>query len=230
MSDIHIAWKRITKGLPKSRKFGQDRAPTSEEIRKVINYPDRRIKPIVLLMSASGIKVGAWDFLKKWGDIETITRGGSEIVAAKIRVYAGEPDEYKTFITPEAYHAIKEWLDFRAEYGEKIGPHSWIMRNLFKSVTMKPGANRGMAAAPRMINAAGVRNMIRRAWTAQGLRNPEGSEDGFKSSHGFRKRFKTQCELAGVKPLNVEWLLDMTQGKLGLLTTGPQNRSSWRTT
>jgi hypothetical protein len=29
-------------GLPRVRKFGDDRAPTIEEIRKVIEYPDRR--------------------------------------------------------------------------------------------------------------------------------------------------------------------------------------------
>jgi hypothetical protein len=37
--------KKIRKGLPRVRKFGEDRAPTIEEIRKIIEYPDRgRIK------------------------------------------------------------------------------------------------------------------------------------------------------------------------------------------
>lgn len=34
MSDIAITWKKITRGLPKIRRFADDRAPTIEEIRK----------------------------------------------------------------------------------------------------------------------------------------------------------------------------------------------------
>lgn len=206
INDIHITWKKLTKGLPKSRKFSLDRSPTTEEIRKLVRYPDRRIKPIILVMSSSGIRVGAWDWLR-WGDIETITKGDTEIIAAKMRVYAGEAEEYNTFISAEAYDAVKQWMDFRAEYGEKIGPSSPLMRDLFKTVTMKPGSTRGMAAAPKRMKSESIRNMIRRAWNAEGLIRPERADDDFKSSHGFRKFYKTRCELAGMKPLNVETLM-----------------------
>ena len=43
-------WKRISKGLPKVKNSSNDRAPTIEEIRKLVEYPDRRIKPIVYAM------------------------------------------------------------------------------------------------------------------------------------------------------------------------------------
>lgn len=36
MSDIPISWKKITRGLPKGRKYADDRIPTIEEIRKVV--------------------------------------------------------------------------------------------------------------------------------------------------------------------------------------------------
>src|SRR5689334_19744744 len=45
MNDILISWKKITRGLPKGRKWADDRSPTVEEIRKIVEYPDRRIKP-----------------------------------------------------------------------------------------------------------------------------------------------------------------------------------------
>ena len=54
MSDVPIAWKKITRGLPKVRSFADDRAPTIEEIRKMIEYPDRRIKAIVYTMVSFG--------------------------------------------------------------------------------------------------------------------------------------------------------------------------------
>ena len=43
-----------------------------------------------------------------------------KIVAAETIVYAGEPESYFQFITPEAYSALKGWMDFRASYGETI--------------------------------------------------------------------------------------------------------------
>ena len=63
MSDIPISWKRITRGLPKVRRYADDRAPTLEEIQKMIEYPDRRMKAIVCTMASSGIRLGAWDYL-----------------------------------------------------------------------------------------------------------------------------------------------------------------------
>ncbi len=59
MADIPIPWKKLSKGIPKVRKFADDRAPTLEEIQKIIEYPDRRIKAIVCIMALSGIRVGA---------------------------------------------------------------------------------------------------------------------------------------------------------------------------
>jgi hypothetical protein len=47
MNDIFIPWKKITRGLPKGRKYAYDRAPTIEDIKRIIEYPDRRIKAIV---------------------------------------------------------------------------------------------------------------------------------------------------------------------------------------
>jgi hypothetical protein len=76
MNDIAIPWKKITRGLPRGRKYSvDDRTPTLEEIRKLVAYPDRRIKSIVYNMTSSGIRLGAWEFLR-WGDIEPKKRGG----------------------------------------------------------------------------------------------------------------------------------------------------------
>jgi len=119
----------VTRGLPKGRQAANDRAPTMEEIRKLAEYPDRRIKPIVCIMVSSGIRLGAWDLLQ-WKHIEPILGEDEEIRAAKLRVYVGDMEEYYSFITPEAYKVLKEWMDFRASYGEKITENSWLMRDL----------------------------------------------------------------------------------------------------
>ncbi len=87
MADLNIVWQKIMRGLPRARRYADDRAPTLQEIRKITEYPDRRIKPIVYVMASSGIRVGAWDYLQ-WGHITPIERG-SKLIAAKVIVYAG---------------------------------------------------------------------------------------------------------------------------------------------
>jgi hypothetical protein len=113
-----INWKMITRGLPKGRQAANDRAPTIEEIKKLLEYPDRRIKPIVYTMASSGIKLGAWNYLK-WKHVKPMTDEKGNIVAAELTVYTGDSEEYYAFITPEAYNALTDWMDFRASYGEK---------------------------------------------------------------------------------------------------------------
>jgi hypothetical protein len=49
MNDIHLSWKKISRGVPRGRQAANDRAPTREEIQKLLVYPDRRIKPVVKL-------------------------------------------------------------------------------------------------------------------------------------------------------------------------------------
>jgi hypothetical protein len=64
MNDLTPNWKRISKGLPKAKNASNDRAPTIEEIRNLIEYPDRRIKPIVYAMASGGFRLGGWDYLQ----------------------------------------------------------------------------------------------------------------------------------------------------------------------
>ena len=78
-------------------------------------------------MASSGIRLGAWDYLR-WKDIQTIERHG-KIVAAKINVYAGDDEEYFSFITPEAYYELEKWMKYRQESGEEIQKNSSVMSN-----------------------------------------------------------------------------------------------------
>jgi len=194
MNDILLPWKRITRGLPKARRYANDRAPTIEEIRKIIEYPDRRIKSIVFTMASSGIRLGAWDYLR-WKHIIPIKIEG-KIVAAKIIVYQGEPEEYFSFITSEAYFELEKWLLYREESGEKITEESWILRNIWdrnKGSKRKPG----IITQPRKLQSQGVKRIMETALWTQGLRHKLENEmrrHEFQADHGLRKLFKTRCE------------------------------------
>ena len=97
MADLSIAWKKISRGLPRAKNYSDDSIPTIEEIRKLLEYTDRRLKTIIYTMTSSNIRLGSWDYLK-WGHIRPIETDG-KVVAAKIIVYAEDKDEYFSFIS-----------------------------------------------------------------------------------------------------------------------------------
>jgi len=205
MNDLSLSWKRIRRGLPQGRKAANDRAPTLEEIQKLVEYPDRRIKPIIYTMTSSGIRIGAWDYLR-WKHVIPITNGLGEVIAAKLTIYPGDREEYYAFITPEAYNALKEWMDFRAGYGEKITGESWVMRDIWQTTNIDYGAKLGLATCPKRLKSSGIKRLIERALWEQGLRQPltRGvKRHEWKAAHGFRKFYKSRTEQV-MRPINVE--------------------------
>jgi len=79
-----VNWKRIIKGLPSPKNTANDRAPTLDEIRKLIEYPDRRIKPIIFCMVSGGFRIGSWDYLQ-WKHVTPLKdEKTEEIIACKL--------------------------------------------------------------------------------------------------------------------------------------------------
>ena len=205
MNDLTLNWKKISRGIPRGRDAANDRIPTIEEIRKLIEYPDRRIKPIIYTMISSGIRIGAWDTLQ-WKHITPFKNNNGEVIAAKLIVYPHDQEEYFCFITPEAYISLKEWMDFRAEYGEKITGESWVMRDIWQTTNVTYGAKWGLATLPRKLHSSAIKRLIERALWEQGIRKPlpKGTNrHEWKAAHGFRKYYKTKAEQL-MRPANVE--------------------------
>ena len=82
MNNIIINWKLVTNGMPRGNHAANDRAPTVDEIIQILQYPDVRIKSIVLTMISSGIRIGAWDYLQ-WKHIVPIPNPDNSIAAER---------------------------------------------------------------------------------------------------------------------------------------------------
>ena len=154
-------------------------------------------------MISSGIRLAAWDDLK-YKHIQPIERNGN-IVAAKIIVYPGSEEEYYSFISPEWSSSLMDWRLFRTSNGENVSDESWILRNLW-DVTTPSGGPRGLVSVPKKLKHTGVKSLIERALRSQGIRTQ--LEEGkkrypFQTDHGFRKFFKTRCEMAGMKSIDL---------------------------
>jgi hypothetical protein len=210
MGDITIPWKKLTRGLPKAKSYSDDRIPSIEELRRLLEYPDRRIKAIVCTMASSGIRLGAWDYLR-WGDIRPIEREG-KIVAAKIIVYAGESEQYFSYISYEAWQELTKWIQYRETSGENVTEGSWLMRDLWDT---RVAQGRGLISLPKRLASLGIKRLIERGIWAQGLRKklePGKKRHPYQANHSLRKWFKTRCEIGGMKPINVETLLSHSVG------------------
>lgn len=74
---------------------------------------------------------------------------------------------------------------------------------------------RGVVTKPKKLSSIGLKKLINRALWARGLRKK--LENGkkrhpFQAVHCYRKWFKTRCEIAGIKPINIEKLLSHSIG------------------
>jgi len=208
MNNVIINWKLVSRDMPHGNHAANDRSPTLEEIIQILNYPDVRIKAIILTMISLGIRIAAWDFLK-WKHIIPIENMDGILIAAKVIVYSGDPEQYYSFITAESYTTLKNWMQCRASCGEKISGESWVMRDLWKTTNMPFGSRYGSATQPLKLKNEAIRTILCRALLHQNIRGQ--LKDGqrrheFKAVHGFRKFFKTQCEKV-MRPANIELLM-----------------------
>jgi hypothetical protein len=151
--------------------------------------------------------------LPEMGDIRPIEKEGLGIVVAKMIVYAGEDEEYYTFLSKEAFFALKDWMQYRQDSRELIDENSWVMRDLWDTGALKEG--KGFATRPKKLASSGIKRLIERAIWFQGLRKK--LENGkkrhpYSAIHSFRKWFKTRCEITGMKPINIEKLLSHSIG------------------
>ena len=65
MNETTVPWKKIMRGLPRSRNYANDRAPTIDEIKKITGSPDKTNQAYRLSDGFIRIRLGAWDYLKR---------------------------------------------------------------------------------------------------------------------------------------------------------------------
>jgi hypothetical protein len=105
-------------------------------------------------------------------------------------------------------------MQFRESHGEKISGESWLMRDIWQITDLPThGGPIRLASHPQKLTVGAIKNIVYRALRSQQIikkldkENGEGNRHDFKMIHGFRKAFKTICENAGMRSINIELLL-----------------------
>ena len=205
-----VDWDYVNQFIPKVRKSGLDRAPTLEEIRKVVSIADLRTKCLVLFLSSSGARIGSLEYLR-WRDIQEAELEGRKL--AKVTIYRGEPEEYDTFVSPECYEYLTKYREVREKVGEVIAPSSPVFVREVNKRRFDQSKVRPVGVRTLKNQMGELLNQLKMREKLTDTKNYRSYE--WKQCHSFRKFFKTRMEMSGVKPIITEMLMGHTIGVSG---------------
>jgi len=210
MNDVVLNKKKIKMFKGEFARKVVDKAYTHEQISKILQVCDLRMKAVILLMASSGMRVGAIPPLK----LRHLQKIDDKKIY-KITVYEGSNESYFTFTTPECASIVDSYLEFRQNTGEKIGPDSYLIRDQFDITDLEQIRNKSRGVSLNTLNT-----MIGTLLVKAGLRIVDHTSRGVRKdvarNHGFRKFFTTQLVDSDVNPEIREMLLGH---KIGLTSS-----------
>ena len=187
-----INFKRLRRMYPAREKFTGKQAYSTDQVRFLIeNTVSRALKLVIHLMACSGVRIGALCDLKL-KHLEDMPNGCKSVL-----VYPDTINEYTTFITPECFEVLENYLTWRKQKGQTITKDSYIF--------VRPD---GKQYKP---NDQAV-SLCRLSTSKLDREKSSKIRYNIQSSHGLRKRFNTILKLRNdVNPNIAERLLGHSQ-------------------
>lgn len=205
-----INWTIIKGYIKAPEKAVRDRAYTTEEIQRMLEYADYRTRVVILLMSSSGMRLGAIPEIR----LKHLDQVKDESIYA-IVVYEKTVGEYITYCTPECKAAIDGYLDYRQRAGEILKPGAPLIREQFD------GSDKFKVLNPQPLERETVSSLIKIVAYKAGLRQKNANNRFERKetmlNHGLRKFFFRACGRAKIDPVVREYLMGH---KIGDIKTG----------
>ena len=191
-NDVSVNWKRVTNSFPELDNVNKTQGWTREDIRLMLDHTkNARNRALILTLASSGVRRGG--VLLRWGDLTPIYdmdgkmvkeedlkgRVSGEPECAAVNVYRRTPEEYVTFITPEAYRTI---MEYAAEWEADVGKKPKDDDPIFKSNSKVLNG----------LTASGINNIIRETALSAGvwMNHPDNPRRGeIPTLNGFRRFF-----------------------------------------
>jgi integrase len=183
----------------------KDRAPTPEELARLLDIADLRAKVIVSMLALGAFRIGTLCKLRYRHVRQDLERG---IIPVHIHVDAaitkGKYHDYDTFIGKEAVEYLKAYLESRRNGGlpnkippEKIHDESPLIRDEH-SKAVKP------------LTPSQVYNILHRLMSQVGLLGSKVGRRYAIRPHSIRKFFRTQMAALGVQTDYIEYMMGHT--------------------
>lgn len=177
MNDRVLNWKKIRKMYPAKIKKSGTKAYSNKQISKMLeSTSEHRNRFLIHFLASTGARIGAVTGLK----IKHLKE--MPLDCTGVLIYPGEPEEYWSFLTPEATNSMRDYFDNRRNDGEYLNENSPVFRTQYGVGIAKVKACTKRAAA-EIIERALNRAQIDRVKT--------GNRFDIMKDHGFRKRFDT---------------------------------------
>ena len=131
-----------------------------------------------------------------------------------VKVYAGEMEEYTTFLTPEASYAYDEYIKHRMDSGEEITPTCYVFRH--------------RTSEYKQVDRTAVNMRLKRIIIYRMLSSIEGYEydQKIKVDRLHRKQLLQECVLDGRTPDLGAWDKQTAKEKREMLESVILNRQS----
>jgi integrase len=136
VNEVGADWSRVempTTSVTRER----DRAPTVDEIRKLLSHATNiKDRVVTLILLSSGLRIGTLLSLK-WGDVDfdyldvariTVRRAPGRKFSSR-GARGGESQLFITWISPEAKETLLEYRRYRESKGEEITPSSPLIES-----------------------------------------------------------------------------------------------------
>ena len=217
INDIVLNVTKISKFMPEPKRARKDKAYTHEQIGKLLEIADERMRAVILLLGSTGMRIGAVPSLRL-RNLERINIGVNDLY--KIVVYEGFRQEYFTFCSPECAKALDSYLETRARYGEKITQDSFLIREQYDcrkifAVRKTQRQVKSRTLTWKLVTLAERCGIRQKEQLVEGGPIAASIRKEVSIAHGFRKFFTTQ--IAGIK-VNAE-IREMLLGhKIGLMS------------
>jgi integrase len=185
INDVAINTTKVRKFMPPNVKVKKSREYKDYEIQKLLDIADERLRAAILILSSTGIRIGALVGLKL-GNLEKAGENGE---LYKVTVYENEPEEYITFCTSECKEkGIDPYLAMRERFGEVINDSSPLIREQFDK------RDQFSAEHPRHVKVIAIAGKLSALAEAAGLRTrleqtkgKTGNRKGVPNCNGFRR-------------------------------------------
>ena len=93
MNDVLLNWKKIRKFIKTDVARNNDEAYTHEDIRKLLEISDIRMKTVFLVLASTGIRIDALHDIR----LRNLTKVSSQDNIYKVVIYEGHKEQYLCF-------------------------------------------------------------------------------------------------------------------------------------